>query len=190
MIMRVKEYLFLAALAFVASSVACAQMALPKTQIGGVEFYRYDTSAGESIYDIAAKLGVTKDYIIQNNPDAADGITSGMALYFPVEGKQGVSSSTSSPSASTTIHVVEQGETLYGLAKKYGVTIDELIALNPGSDKGIKVGQKLNVPSASSAAQNTGAAHQQVREAFERHQRLQHKPVFPRDQVSTPYSIR
>ena len=165
MIMKLRNIFTLAALCL-STSVACAQMALPKTQIGGVEFYRYDTSAGESIYDIAAKLGVTKDYIIQNNPDAADGITSGMALYFPVEGKQGVSSSTSSPSASTTIHVVEQGETLYGLAKKYGVTIDELIALNPGSDKGIKVGQKLNVPSATSAAQNTGAAHQQVVNAF------------------------
>ena len=163
--MKLRNIFTLAALCL-STSVACAQMALPKTQIGGVEFYRYDTSAGESIYDIAAKLGVTKDYIIQNNPDAADGITSGMALYFPVEGKQGVSSSTSSPSASTTTHVVEQGETLYGLAKKYGVTIDELIALNPGSDKGIKVGQKLNVPSATSAAQNTGAAHQQVVNAF------------------------
>ena len=65
--MKLRNIFTLAALCL-STSVACAQMALPKTQIGGVEFYRYDTSAGESIYDIAAKLGVTKDYIIQNNP--------------------------------------------------------------------------------------------------------------------------
>ena len=80
--MKAKNIIVFAVMALLATAVQ-AQMNLPRTQIGGQEFYRYDTSAGESIYDIAAKLGITKDYIIKNNPDAADGITSGMILYFP-----------------------------------------------------------------------------------------------------------
>ena len=142
--------------------VAQAQMNLPKTQIGGVDFYRYDTSAGESIYDIAAKLGVTKDFILKNNPDAADGITSGMTLYFPVD-NQNVATTVSANESKASVHVVEQGETLYGLAKRYGVTIDDLIALNPGSEKGLKIGQELTIPTLMTTSVD---AKQQVSNAF------------------------
>ena len=151
--MKIKNIIAVSVLSLAAITVQ-AQMNLPKTQIGGMEFYRYDTSGGESIYDIAAKLGITKDYIIKNNPDAADGIADGMTLYFPVENN-------ANAAAAANVHVVEQGETLYGLAKKYGVTVDALIAANPGSENGIKTGQKLNIPAASSVN-----ASQQVANAF------------------------
>ncbi|MBQ1486353.1 MAG: hypothetical protein IIZ44_07825, partial [Muribaculaceae bacterium] len=73
--MKFKNIITLAFLSLAVSSLAQIQLNLPTTQIGDKEYYRYDSSNGESIYDIAAKLGVTKDYIIQNNPDAADGIS-------------------------------------------------------------------------------------------------------------------
>ena len=160
------RYKFLLVLSLTAISFfsLMAQSNLPKTVVGGHEFYYYETQGNESIYEIAAKLGVTKDYIISNNPTAADGIEKGMTLYFPTENNSVVTSSqtiaTPAPS-STTIHVVEQGETLYGLAKRYGVTVDDMIAANPGSENGIKIGQKLNVPD----AKNTSAG-QQVQTAF------------------------
>ena len=161
--MKFKNIILLAVLPLVAF-VAQAQMNLPKTQIGGVEFYRYDTSAGESIYDIAAKLGVTKDFIIKNNPDAADGITSGMTLYFPVDNKAAATAPKAVTQSAANVHVVEQGETLYGLAKRYGVTVDDFIALNPGSENGLKIGQKLIIPTTSTSSVN---ANQQVANAFE-----------------------
>ena len=58
--MKFKTILFGAALAFVALS-SQAQMNLPKTVIDGNEYYYYVTGSNESIYDIAAKLEVTKD---------------------------------------------------------------------------------------------------------------------------------
>ena len=159
--MKTKNIIVVAVLSLLAFTVQ-AQMNLPRTQIGGHEYYRYDTSAGESIYDIAAKLGVTKDYIIKNNPDAADGISNGMILYFPVENSgNAVTTETVNAAATNDVHVVEQGETLYGLAKKYGVTVDALINSNPGSENGIKIGQKLVIPTASAAN-----ASQQVANAF------------------------
>ena len=159
--MKTKNIIVVAVLSLLAFTVQ-AQMNLPRTQIGGHEYYRYDTSAGESIYDIAAKLGVTKDYIIKNNPDAADGISNGMILYFPVENSGNAAiAETVNAAATNDVHVVEQGETLYGLAKKYGVTVDALINSNPGSENGIKIGQKLVIPTASAAN-----ASQQVANAF------------------------
>ena len=159
--MRFKNIIAIAVLSLAVNTVQ-AQMNLPRTTIGGHEYYRYDTSNGESIYDIAAKLGVTKDYIIQNNPDASDGITNGMILYFPVENSGNTASAVRENTVpANVVHVVEQGETLYGLAKKYGVTVDALIAANPGSENGIKIGQKLNIPSS-----DTVSASQQVSNAF------------------------
>ena len=152
--------------------ISQAQMNLPKTTIGGHEFYYYDVSAGESIYDIAAKLAVTKDNIIKNNPEAADGISNGMRLYFPVANEDGnavaAAETTLKPQYPILKHTVKQGETLYGLAKSYGTTVDELIALNPGSESGIKVGQKLMIPSERTYEQMQANASQQVQDAFNR----------------------
>ena len=158
------KYIFAVAAIALGVFSSDAQTGLPQTTIGGNKYYYYETQSGESIYDIAARLGVTKDDIIKNNPDAADGIVPGMRLYFPVDGKAAPAPATSS---SNTIHVVEQGETLYGLAKRYGVTVEELIAANPGSDNGIKIGQKLNIPEAKSVSPGINA-NQQVQDAFSR----------------------
>ena len=158
------KYIFAVAAIALGVFSSDAQTGLPQTTIGGNKYYYYETQSGESIYDIAARLGVTKDDIIKNNPDAADGIVPGMRLYFPVDGKAAPAPATSS---SITIHVVEQGETLYGLAKRYGVTVEELIAANPGSDNGIKIGQKLNIPEAKSVSPGINA-NQQVQDAFSR----------------------
>ena len=163
------KYIFAVAAIALGVFSSDAQTGLPQTTIGGNKYYYYETQSGESIYDIAARLGVTKDDIIKNNPDAADGIVPGMRLYFPVDGKAAPAPATSS---SNTIHVVEQGETLYGLAKRYGVTVEELIAANPGSDNGIKIGQKLNIPEAKSVSPSINA-NQQVQDAFSRNNAMQ-----------------
>ena len=162
--MNIKKIFLLAALGVVALS-SQAQLNLPKTKIGGTEFYYYVAGSNESIYDVAARLGVTKDYIIKNNPDAADGISNGMTLHFPVN------EDTSTPSQTINVnrdthnvnHIVEQGETLYGLAKRYGVTVDDLIAANPEAEKGLKIGQKVVIPTPSVTKVD---ANQQVRNAF------------------------
>ena len=164
--MKFKNIITLAFLSLAVSSLAQIQLNLPTTQIGDKEYYRYDSSNGESIYDIAAKLGVTKDYIIQNNPDATDGISNGMTLYFPTGKTVTPAQATLKPQYPVLMHEVKQGETLYGLAKSYGTTIDELIAVNPGSENGIKIGQKLMIPSSRTNERAAVDADKQVHDAF------------------------
>lgn len=43
-------------------------------------------------------------------------------------------------------HTVTKGQGLYSIARTYGVTEDEIISANPGSDKVIKVGEQLRIP--------------------------------------------
>ena len=157
------KHIFVLACFALAATVSQAQYNLPKTIVGGQEVYFYEVNAGESIYDIAAKIGVTKDDIIKNNPDAADGIESGMRLYFPVNKTDGAAAAASSQSLH---HTVEQGETLYGLAKRYGLTVDEIIDANPGSEGGIKTGQVLVIPGKGAVAQSSVNPEQQVHNAF------------------------
>ena len=43
-------------------------------------------------------------------------------------------------------HIVEKGDTLYSLSKKYGVSVDELRSANAISGSDLYAGQKLIIP--------------------------------------------
>ncbi len=44
------------------------------------------------------------------------------------------------------IHRVSEKETLYGISKRYGVTVYQIIEFNPTADAGLDIGQLLKVP--------------------------------------------
>lgn len=43
-------------------------------------------------------------------------------------------------------HQVESGNTLYGLQRTYGVSVEEIVAENPALSSGLKIGQKVYIP--------------------------------------------
>jgi hypothetical protein len=45
-----------------------------------------------------------------------------------------------------SVHTVRPGETMQVLARRYGVSLAELRAANPGSASGVRAGQKINIP--------------------------------------------
>ena len=57
-------------------------------------------------------------------------------------------------------HTVTKGQGLYSISRMYGVTEADIIALNPGSDIVIKVGQQLRIPQTS--VQQTGVQQAQT----------------------------
>ncbi|QOI97509.1 MAG: LysM peptidoglycan-binding domain-containing protein [Flammeovirgaceae bacterium] len=44
------------------------------------------------------------------------------------------------------IHRVDEKETLYGISRRYGVTVSQILEYNPTADAGLEVGQILKVP--------------------------------------------
>ena len=48
-------------------------------------------------------------------------------------------------------HVVQRGETLYGVARRYGVSAAQLTAANPGLDTNLKVNQRIHLPEVNTA---------------------------------------
>lgn len=58
------------------------------------------------------------------------------------------------------LHTVSRGQSLYSIANMYHVSIDDIVRLNPGSDKQIRVGEALKIPQAnSSSSSKNGRFH-------------------------------
>ena len=53
-------------------------------------------------------------------------------------------------------HTIERGQTVYAIATMYGVSVEDIYRLNPGSEDGIKAGATLRVPQKESAITPSG----------------------------------
>jgi len=88
----------------------------------------YIVQAGDSVYSVSRTFNVSADDLIaRNNLQYPYYLDIGQELIIPAGGS---SSPISTPSSGTKQHVVQQGEWVYSIARKYGVSPDEIIALN------------------------------------------------------------
>lgn len=93
---------------------------------------------GETVYSLAKKYNTTTEAIYEINLNAKDGIKVGTVLAIPfAENKE--------DDQEYNTHVVSEGDTVYNLTKKYGITAEQLYTLNPGAREGIKLGDALKI---------------------------------------------
>lgn len=50
------------------------------------------------------------------------------------------------------VHIAQAGNTLWGIHNTYNVTVEEIVALNPGVEKGVVEGQKILIPAGAAFA--------------------------------------
>lgn len=91
---------------------------------------------GETLYSIARLYKVAvADILKANGLKDADSIRAGAKLRIPAAVEE------------TFQHRVAEGETLYGIARSYGLDLEAIKKANPGAAKGpIFVGQQLSIP--------------------------------------------
>lgn len=94
---------------------------------------------GNTLYGLKQKYNTSIESIIKANPGVDKGIQVGQKLYIPVGFNK---TSKSAPKK----HIVEQSETLFGISRKYDLTVDELIKANPDAEEGLQIGQELIIP--------------------------------------------
>ena len=108
---------------------------------------------GETISSIATKYDVKQSEIFKLNPSAKKLLKLNSVLLIPVSALQ----KSNNKSATTPVvqnipaseHEVLAKETLYGIARQYGISVNELSQLNPIlASTDLKIGQKINVPAA------------------------------------------
>ena len=57
------------------------------------------------------------------------------------------------------LHTVTKGQSLYSISSMYNVTIDDIVRLNPGSDKQIREGAALKIPQAATTNSDKPVFH-------------------------------
>lgn len=103
---------------------------------------------GDTLAKIARTYGVSSSAIVAaNNLASADLIYVGQRLVIPEPGGTSTKSGTPIALPTPTIHVVQPGEILSVIAKRYGTTVDKLVDINGlGSPDKLRVGMRLLIP--------------------------------------------
>lgn len=111
----------------------------------------HTVKSGETLYSIAWRYGVTVQQVVAANRLAnANLIRVGQVLAIPGTG------GTTPPPPAITRHTVRAGETLYAIALRYGVTVQQIVAANNITNPGlIRVGQVLTIPTRSQTPPTT-----------------------------------
>src|SRR5690606_5593816 len=106
----------------------------------------HEVLPGETLYGISRQHNVAvMDIARWNNIDMSVGIKPGQVLKLEGEPAEMAVAPSKVTATSEIIHEVRASDTLYGVARKYGVSIKELMEWNGKSDFNIHVGEKLKV---------------------------------------------
>ena len=97
----------------------------------------------ETWYSIARQYKVPVKQLITSNSNI-DTLKVGMKIYIPK-----ISEDYKVITSGLAEHTVQPHETLYGLAKKYNTTGQEIMRLNPSLSQGLKAGQVIVVPASN-----------------------------------------
>ena len=128
----------------------------------------YEVEKGDTLYSISRKYQITvAELRTANNLSENDVIKVGQKLIIPdadigtaaaLSSTKTAGSSASASTAKTVEYVVAKGDTLYGIARKNGMTVADLMAINNlDSSAVIKVGQKLKVSAGSTSSSSSAS---------------------------------
>lgn len=163
--------------------------------------------SSETVYSIAQRYDTSTDKVYELNSWARSGIKPGDKLLIytgsnyqagtTAESKPKSEVASQAPKVETTAkptkdepqkptkatpgqHVVEAGETLYRVALINGITVDELIAANPGiSVSNFPIGYTLRIPKSSKQSSGDTTSRERVGTHLSTSDSLSQKPTTP-----------
>ena len=119
-----------------------------------VNWYRYQIQVGDALGSIAQRFDVSLSALKSINKMKSNRIIAGRYIFVPIPANSKIppnSTSTSNYKGSNykgkrIIHKIKNGESLYTISKKYGVTVKQIIEWNKIKNPSkISVGQKLYI---------------------------------------------
>lgn len=115
------------------------------------ENIQHTVAKGDTLYSLAKKYGVTVDEIRSANSMSGNDLYAGQKLAIPVK--------TQPRQITYESYTVKAGDTLYSIARRYEISVEELREINGLSSSSVlKTAQKLKVPSGTSSASFAAAS--------------------------------
>ncbi|MFW2514423.1 LysM peptidoglycan-binding domain-containing protein [Demequina sp. SO4-13] len=110
----------------------------------------HTVAAGDTVWDLARRYGTTVSALIDaNGLDSRAIIREGQSLIVPGGSTATPAANTSTPSDGVR-HTVAEGDTVWGLARKFGTSVSDIVRANDLDSRAIiREGQTLTIPGAT-----------------------------------------
>lgn len=95
----------------------------------------YVVKKGDSLYSIANKNNITVDELKKINNLTSNMLSIGQVLKLPTQDK----------GEEMAMYTVQKGDSLYSIAKKFGITVDEIKSLNNLTSNNLAIGEQLMI---------------------------------------------
>jgi len=153
-----KRFLLAWAFLVIATALFAQPVTVKRSEVkiteSGKSFYLHTVETGQTLFSIARAYQVDQAEIVQHNPGADTRLQVGQKLKIPdktqitQEPSQTPSVQPTTPAANGRTHRVASGETLFGIARRYNVTVSEIMAANPQITQFdyLTIGQELKIP--------------------------------------------
>ncbi|MGL4909338.1 MAG: PBP1 and LysM peptidoglycan-binding domain-containing protein [Bacteroidales bacterium] len=102
-------------------------------------YYVHRVKFGETAYSICRAYGISTDELKRANPFLEQSaLRADHVLHIPLTPANGAEY--------FHIHTVQEKETLFGIAKRYSITPEQLVSLNPQTEHALIIGTQLYIP--------------------------------------------
>lgn len=130
----------------VAGASAFAEIVnLPTVEMQGGRYYFYEVGPSDSAYGIAKRFGWDYETLCKLNPQVVKNMKKGSLVYYPTGENNAVSAVIPEETGEKKIisHVIRKGDTVYGIAAKYGISVESIYEAYPSSRDGIREGEVI-----------------------------------------------
>lgn len=124
------------------------EISAEKALIDGKKYYLHTVKQGQTLYAISKAYSVSVDEMVKSNPEAENGVKTGQVLKIPILGdvitKPVNQPPTPDPKIEGIEHIVQRGETVYGICRMYHLSVEALYEANPIiQERGLRPGDIL-----------------------------------------------
>ena len=109
---------------------------IPEEVMESGDYIVYTVKKGDSLYSIAREYDVSVNDLINYNNLSSNNLSINQQILIPKEQKVDLSNT----------YTVKSGDTLYGIARNYNTTVNELMMLNNLTTSVLSLGQVLKLP--------------------------------------------
>jgi LysM repeat protein len=174
--MKMKAYILGIALVLTAAAVSANPAdSIGRRMVDGRNHVVHKIERGETLYGLCRKYSVSAEEIKKANPGIESAFNVGREVLIPRKWNGGTAANpvkptpvtpapvnptppveqpmAGSPATKNTVHTVASGETLSAIARKYGVTVQQIKEDNNLRTDGVNVGQRLTIKVKSNGVQ-------------------------------------